>query len=56
MKKAFTVPTSNNYNAIFGNLIGEEGVMAASCISQCTGCVCSCRCSCKAVDELGFEW
>lgn len=56
MKKAFTVPNSTNYNTLFGKLVSDGGIMAASCIAQCTGCVCSCKCACRAIDELGFEW
>ena len=56
MKQSFAIPSTANYNTMFGKLIDEEGLTAASCISQCTGCKCACSCSCRAVDELGFEW
>lgn len=56
MTKAFAVPTLTNYNTMFGKLVGDGGIMAASCIGQCTGCVCSCKCACRAVEELGFGW
>jgi len=58
MKKAFTVPTSTNYNAMFGNLVGEKGVMAM--VGSCIACVscnsCTCACSCKAVNEFPDIW
>lgn len=56
MNISFIVPSTTNYATIFGNIVDENGMMAATCIGQCTGCTCSCRCSCKAVDDIGFEW
>ena len=56
MTIGFVVPTEVSYNSIYENLLGENCMMAASCIGQCTGCTCSCKCSCKALDNIGFEW
>lgn len=52
----FVVPTETNYSTMYGELERKNGIMAASCIGQCTGCTCACRCSCKAIDDIGFEW
>lgn len=56
MNISFIVPSATCYTTIFGNIIDENGMIAVTCIGQCTGCTCACRCSCKAVDDIGFEW
>jgi len=52
----FIVPTETSYNSMYGELGRKDGMMAVSCIGQCTGCTCACRCSCKAIDDIGFKW
>lgn len=43
------------YDFMFGN-INEEVINAATCIGQCTGCMCNCRCSCSGGIIADFEW
>lgn len=46
----------NTYETLLGN-ISEKAIMAtASCMSQCTGCMCNCRCSCSGGIIADFEW
>ena len=47
---------STSYDMLLDNI--NEGLVdnAASCISQCTGCMCSCRCSCSGGIISEFEW
>lgn len=58
MAQSFAVPSQSNYVRMYGNLASDaQTLMAAKCMSQCTGCKCSCKCSCKAVDDtFDFDW
>ncbi|WP_399438273.1 FibroRumin family radical SAM-modified Cys-rich RiPP [Veillonella sp.] len=47
---------SENYTMLLGNINESMIDSAASCISQCTGCMCSCRCSCSGGVISEFEW
>lgn len=44
------------YDAMIGNITEKTIETAASCISQCTGCMCSCRCSCSGGIMGELEW
>lgn len=46
----------NMVGAMLGNISEKAIKSAASCISQCTGCMCSCRCSCSGGIIADFEW
>ncbi len=46
---------STSYESMLEN-ISEDGLEAASCISQCTGCMCNCQCSCSGGMIDDFEW
>lgn len=41
---------------LLGNIDGKFMFSAISCISQCTGCMCSCRCSCSGGIIADVEW
>ncbi|MBE7015102.1 MAG: FibroRumin family radical SAM-modified Cys-rich RiPP [Ruminococcaceae bacterium] len=47
---------SKTYDAMLGNITEKTIQAAASCMSQCTGCMCSCRCSCSGGKKTDFEW
>lgn len=54
MAKAFEVPNKESYTKVYSNLVDESKVlMAAACISQCTGCKCSCN---KGIEDFEIEW
>lgn len=46
----------NTYEAMLGNISEQTMKAAASCIAQCTGCMCNCRCSCSGGIIADFEW
>ena len=46
----------NMYGAMLGNISEQTIKAAASCIAQCTGCMCNCRCSCSGGIIADFEW
>lgn len=46
----------NAYDAMFGNITEKTIEMAATCISQCTGCMCNCRCSCSGGVIADVDW
>lgn len=48
--------SENVYDEILGNITVETMKLAASCISQCTGCMCNCRCSCSGGIIAEVEW
>ena len=45
-----------SYGAMLGNINEKMMKSSASCISQCTGCMCNCRCSCSGGKMTDFEW
>lgn len=45
-----------SYGKMFGLITEKTIADAASCISQCTGCMCSCRCSCSGGIISDVEW
>lgn len=46
----------DSYSIMLGNISEKTIESAASCISQCTGCMCTCRCSCSGGIIADFEW
>ena len=44
-----------DYEKMLGN-IAEEAIVAAKCVSQCTGCMCNCRCSCSGGIISDVDW
>lgn len=44
------------YSAMLGNINEKMMKSSASCISQCTGCMCNCRCLCSGGIIADFEW
>lgn len=46
----------NSYGKMFGNITEKTIVNSASCISQCTGCMCNCRCSCSGGIIADVDW
>lgn len=46
----------NAYGFMYGNISEKTIEHAATCISQCTGCMCNCRCSCSGGIIAEFEW
>jgi len=48
------IPKSENFKSVFGAM-SEITIYSASCMSQCTGCVCSCRCSCSS-PNTSMSW
>ena len=47
---------SSAYEAMSGDVTCEVIEAKGSCMSQCTGCVCSCQCSCSGGLITDFEW
>lgn len=47
---------SSSYSMMLGNISEKTIENAASCISQCTGCMCNCRCSCSGGIIAEVEW
>ena len=50
----FCIPNVKNYKNMLKKL-SMITVNSASCISQCTGCMCSCRCSCSGSNTI-LNW
>lgn len=46
----------NSYEQLFGKITNETILNIASCMSQCTGCMCNCRCSCSGGFESNIDW
>lgn len=47
---------SSSYHAMLGSISENMLNSSASCIAQCTGCMCSCRCTCSGGSISDFEW
>lgn len=47
---------ASSYSIMLGNISKNTIQSAASCISQCTGCMCNCRCSCSGGIIANVEW
>jgi Cys-rich radical ribosomally synthesized peptide len=47
---------SGSYHAMLGSINAGTLNSAATCIAQCTGCMCNCRCSCSGGLISEFEW
>lgn len=46
----------DSYEKMLGNINEKTIANAASCISQCTGCMCNCRCSCSGGIIADVDW
>lgn len=46
----------DSYGKMLGNITEKTMRSAASCISQCTGCMCNCRCSCSGGIIADVDW
>lgn len=44
------------YSVMLGSINENIFSSSATCISQCTGCMCNCRCSCSGGIISDFEW
>lgn len=46
----------DSYGKMLGNITEKTIQSAASCMSQCTGCMCNCRCSCSCGIIADVDW
>lgn len=46
----------DSYGKMLGNITEKTIQSAASCMSQCTGCMCNCRCSCSGGIIADVDW
>lgn len=45
-----------SYEKLLGKITEMTIASVASCISQCTGCMCNCRCSCSGGIISDVDW
>lgn len=46
----------DSYGKMLGNITEKTIQSSASCMSQCTGCMCNCRCSCSGGIIADVDW